>query len=111
MPEPRLQPLPGGNIKLGAEHFRRVVRRIECTKPLAGEGINLKQTEEGIEISASVTQGGGGGGGGFGGLSGQRAVPIELQTCKDGEPESIWVVGYTSFEDLYADTITGGTIA
>lgn len=110
MPEPRLAPLPSGPLKIGAEHFRKVVRRIECTKPLAGEGIKLEATEEGIKISASVTQGGGGAAD-FAGLSGKKAVPIALQICQDGAPATIYVVGYTSFADLYEDTSREGTIA
>jgi len=108
MAEPRLPPLPSGKIKLGAEHFRKVVRRIECIKPLAGEGIKIKQTEDGIEIASDNTQGQGGGS--FGGLSGANAVPIELTICANGQPATIYVVGYTSFADVYGDTTTAGTV-
>jgi len=32
--EKELRPLPDGSIKLGAEHFRRIIRRIESIKPV-----------------------------------------------------------------------------
>ena len=112
MPEPRLAPLPSGPLKIGAEHFRKVVRRIECTKPLAGEGIKLEATEEGIKISATIPPAAGGGAAtDFAGLSGKKAVPIALQICQDGAPATIYVEGYTIFQDLYEDTTREGTIA
>jgi hypothetical protein len=39
MPEPKLDTPPSGNLKIHAEHFRKVVRRIECIKPIAGDNI------------------------------------------------------------------------
>lgn len=86
MPEPRLQPLPEGNLKIHASHFRKVVRRIECIKPLAGIGISLKPTEDGIEISSTVTAGGNGVPDGF--------SVIELDVCRNGVPHTIQVLGY-----------------
>lgn len=93
MPEPRLQPLPSGKIKIGAEHFRRVVRRIECTKPLAGEGITLRQEEDGIVVSAEQSARG----------PGPLAKVIALTVCVDGEPGTIYVLGYDNASDLEAD--------
>lgn len=81
MPEPRLQPLPAGKLKIHAEHFRKVVRRIECIKPLAGDNITLRETEEGIEISSS------------GGVPAGFEV-MELNVCMDGTPSTIFVLGY-----------------
>ena len=85
MAEPRLQPLPSGKLKIHAEHFRKVVRRIECIKPLAGAGIQVKQTEDGIEISSS-------------GSSSSSGLPanfslIELTVCRNGAPDVIFVYG------------------
>ena len=60
---------------------------IECTKPLAGSGITIKQQENGIEISG----GGGGGGGGGGSVAGYYA--ITLNVCKSGTPATIIVLG------------------
>lgn len=88
MPEPPLQPLPSGKLKIGAEHFRKVVRRIEDIKPLAGEGIKITPKEGGIEISSAVTQG-------ISGLSSARPYgEIELAVCRNGEPDVIFVIGY-----------------
>jgi len=86
MPEGPLQPLPGGKLKLGAEHFRKVVRRIECIKPLAGQGVKIQNKENGIEISLDSTSSGGGGGPG-------ALNEIELQVVRNGELETIVVYG------------------
>lgn len=85
MPEPRLTPLPAGKLKIHAEHFRKVVRRIECIKPLAGDNISIRETEDGIEISATAATSGG--------------VPagfevIDLTVCMNGAPATIQVLGY-----------------
>jgi hypothetical protein len=84
MPEPRLAPLPGGKLKIHAEHFRKVVRRIECIKPLAGYGIRVTETEDGILIK-------------------NAGDLIELTVCKDGAPATIYVFGYESnqFQDEF----------
>lgn len=87
MPQGPLAPLPSGKLKLGAEHFRKVVRRIEDIKPLAGEGIKITPKEGGIEISAVVTQGAGGGGGN----NNLPLRPIEITVCYDGQPAVIRV--------------------
>lgn len=91
MPEPRLIPLPGGKIKIGAEHFRKVVRRIECIKPLAGEGISLRETEDGIEISATPAALG------AALAPGSALTPIVLDVCRNGEPAQITVLGYDAY--------------
>lgn len=89
MPEPRLEPLPAGKLKLHAEHFRKVVRRIEAVKPLAGDNITLKETDDGIEISATANTGGG---------SGLGSCPnlkiLTLNVCRDGAPDQIYVLGF-----------------
>ncbi len=90
MPEAPLQELPGGKIKISAEHFRKVVRRIEDIKPLAGPGIKITPKEGGIEISASVTQGGGLAGLNPSGPYGE----IELTVCYNGVPSVVYVLGY-----------------
>lgn len=88
MPEPRLQPLPSGKLKIHAEHFRKVVRRIECIKPLAGSNITLRETEDGVEISAGAA-----------GLAAFAKV-IELDVCRDGEPAVIYVLGFNTDAEL-----------
>ena len=96
MPEPKLANLPPGNLKIHAEHFRKVVRRIECIKPIAGDNITLTPTEDGIKISSTATSGGQD----FGyygecgfivqGYSSLFRV-IELNVCSNGEPAQIAV--------------------
>ena len=82
MRENQLNELQGVSI-LTKEFFNKLIRRIECTKPLAGDGITIKQQENGIEIS-----GGGGGGGGGSGYS-----AITLNVCSNGIPAQIVVLG------------------
>lgn len=87
MPEPRLEPLPAGKLKLHAEHFRKVVRRIEAVKPLAGDNINLEETDDGIKISATGNTGGGLG-------SCPNLKILTLNVCLDGAPGQIYVLGF-----------------
>lgn len=88
MPEPRLQPLPSGKLKIHAEHFRKVVRRIESIKPLAGDGISLKETDDGIEISSTSS----------GSIEGYGTCPnlkiLTLDVCKNGNPDQVFVLGF-----------------
>lgn len=105
--EPQLKELPGGNIKLHAEHFRRVVRRIECTKPLAGDGITLEEKDNGIKISVDPATLAAASGGAMG--LGDLAKLIELDVCKNGEPSTIYVLGFNTEgeAELAADRAAG----
>jgi hypothetical protein len=96
MPEPRIPTPPQGNLKIHAEHFRKVVRRIECIKPLAGNNVTLTPTEDGIKIDCTVTKGGDNNGyyGECGfvaqGYSSLFKV-IYLNVCSNGQPAEIAV--------------------
>jgi len=83
MRENPLNELQGTSI-LTKEFFNKLIRRIECTKPLAGSGIEIKQEENGILIS-------GGGAGGFGGGGGPGYSATTLNVCSNGEPAQIIV--------------------
>jgi hypothetical protein len=76
MRENTLNELQGVSI-LTKEFFNKLIRRIECTKPLAGDGITIKQQENGIEISGGV-------GGGF--------KEVTLNVCSNGTPAAITVL-------------------
>jgi hypothetical protein len=78
MRENQLNELQGVSI-LTKEFFNKLIRRIECTKPLAGSGITIKQQENGIEIS--------GGSGGVVGFS-----EVTLNVCSNGTPATITVL-------------------
>jgi hypothetical protein len=80
MRENQLNELQGVSI-LTKEFYNKLIRRIECTKPLAGDGITIRQQENGIEIS----------GGGSGSVAGYSA--ITLNVCSNGEPATIVVLG------------------
>jgi hypothetical protein len=83
MKEPRLNELQGAS-RLTLGFFNRLIRRIECTKPLAGSGITITEEENGIKISS----GGSGSGGSIAGFE-----EITLNVCSNGEPAEIIVLG------------------
>ena len=80
MREQQIPELQGTSI-LTKSFFNKLIRRIECTKPLAGSGITISEKENGFEIS----------GGGVGGVAGYSA--ITLNVCSNGEPAQIVVLG------------------
>jgi len=80
--EPRLTEL-SGDCRLALGFFNSIIRRIECTKPIAGTGIALIEKEDGIQIAVS-------GGIGAGSL-GLRV--IDLNVCSNGTPATIQVYG------------------
>ena len=82
MRESQLNELQGVSI-LTKEFYNRLIRRIECTKPIAGSGITIAEKDNGFEIS-----GGGIGGAGFAGYS-----AITLNVCSNGTPSTIVVFG------------------
>lgn len=82
MKESRLNELQGAS-RLTRGFFNRLIRRIECTKPLAGSGITITEQENGIEIS-SIPQ--------------EIPTPtplrqITLNVCENGVPSTIVVYG------------------
>jgi len=85
MRENQLNELQGTSI-LTKSFFNKLIRRIECTKPLAGSGITIKQEENGILIS-------GGGGEGGGGSVPAGFTTINLNVCLNGVPSTIQVLG------------------
>jgi hypothetical protein len=80
MREQQLNELQGTSI-LTKSFFNKLIRRIECTKPLAGSGITISEKENGFEIS----------GGGAGSVAGYSA--ITLNVCSNGTPAQIVVLG------------------
>ena len=82
MRENQLTELQGTSI-LTKSFFNKLIRRIECTKPIAGSGITIKEQENGFEISGGV-----GGGGSVDGYS-----AITLNVCSNGAPATITVLG------------------
>ena len=82
MREQQIPELQGTSI-LTKSFFNKLIRRIECTKPLAGSGIAISEKENGIEVSIS-----GVGGGSVAGYS-----AITLNVCSNGEPAQIVVLG------------------
>jgi hypothetical protein len=79
MKEQRLNELQGAS-RLTLKFYNRLIRRIECTKPLAGDGVSIKEDDNGFTISTS--------GGGVAG-----AQRITLNVCSNGVPATITVFG------------------
>ena len=82
MKEQQLNELQGTSI-LTKSFFNKLIRRIECTKPLAGSGITISEKENGFEIAS--------GGAGSGSVAGYSA--ITLNVCSNGSPAQIVVLG------------------
>jgi hypothetical protein len=82
MKETQLKELQGAS-RLTLGFFNRLIRRIECTKPLAGAGVTITEQENGFEISSS--------GGGAGGAVGYSAVTLNV--CSNGSPATLLVLG------------------
>ena len=81
--EPRLSELKGSS-RLALGFFNSLIRRIECTKPIAGDGVILTEKEDGIQIAVS-------GGSVTTASLGLRA--ITLNVCSNGTPSTIQVYG------------------
>jgi len=73
MKETQLNELQGAS-RLSLRFYNRLIRRIECTKPLAGSGITIKEQENGIEISSGFSE-------------------ITLNVCSNGISSTIVVLG------------------
>jgi len=84
MREQQITELQGTSI-LTKSFFNKLIRRIECTKPLAGSGITILEKENGFEIS--------GGGTISGGKSISGYSEIALNVCSNGTAVTIIVLG------------------
>ena len=75
MLEPKLTELKG-NSRLALGFFNSLIRRIECTKPIAGSNISITESPDGIVINST--------GGG---------TVYTLNVCSNGTPGTIQVYG------------------
>jgi len=73
--EPRLVELKGSS-RLALGFFNSLIRRIECTKPIAGDGVVLTEKEDGIQIAVSAS-----------------FNVVTLNVCSNGTPATIQVYG------------------
>jgi hypothetical protein len=73
--EPRLSELQGSS-RLALGFFNSLIRRIECTKPIAGDGVTLTEKEDGIQIAVSAS-----------------FNVVTLNVCSNGTPAVIQVYG------------------
>ena len=80
MRENQLNELAGAS-RLALGFFNRLIRRIECTKPIAGNGITITEQDNGFQISSSGIVGAGG------------FSEITLNVCSNGTPDTITVLG------------------
>jgi len=81
MKETRLNEIDGPS-RLGKGFFNKLIRRIECTKPIAGDNVTLIDVPDGIQISVT------------GVVTGTSALKqITLNVCSNGSPATITVFG------------------
>lgn len=80
MIEPRLNELKG-NSRLALGFFNSLIRRIECTKPIAGEGVTISENGDGMVISSRREAG----------AEALNAVTVALNVCSNGVPTTIVV--------------------
>lgn len=80
MKENKLNELQGTSI-LTKSFFNKLIRRIECTKPLAGSGITISEKENGFEVSFGAAVVGGG-----------EFREVTLNVCSNGTPDTITVL-------------------
>jgi hypothetical protein len=73
--EPRLVELKGSS-RLALGFFNSLIRRIECTKPIAGDGVTLTEKEDGIQVAVSAS-----------------FNVVTLNVCSNGTPATIQVYG------------------
>lgn len=81
MKEPRLSEIPG-KARLTRDFFNGLIRRIECTKPLAGSNISVEETDNGIIVNSSASD-----------SSLGTAVTYLLNVCSNGVPDTLVVFG------------------
>lgn len=79
---PRLPQVPQGKLALAASWFRSIRDRIEEIVPLAGDGIKVEQSSQGIKISIDpdAKQEGG-------------FQIYTLNICNNGQPDTLDVYG------------------
>lgn len=73
MKEGKLKEL-AGTSRLALGFFNSLIRRIECTKPLAGDNITIAQQDDGIIINSTFTPN-----------------VVTLNVCSNGVPATILV--------------------
>jgi hypothetical protein len=79
--EARLNEIDGPS-RLGKGFFNKLIRRIECTKPIAGANVTLIDVPDGIQISVT------------GVVTGTPPLKqITLNVCLNGSPATITVYG------------------
>jgi hypothetical protein len=72
MKETLLTELQGTSI-LTKSFFNKLIRRIECTKPLAGSGITISEKENGFQVSF------------------ENYTVVTLNVCSNGTPDELVV--------------------
>lgn len=71
-----------GASRLSLSFINSLIRRIECTKPLAGTNILITQEDNGYKINLAGV-----------GKPEQNATTFLLNVCSNGEPAEIIVFG------------------
>lgn len=72
-----------GASRISLGFVNSLIRRIECTKPLAGFGVSITQEDNGYKVNLS----------GVGSNPAFNAITYELNVCSNGSPDTIIVYG------------------
>jgi len=75
MSEPRLNEL-SGTSRLALGFFNSLIRRIECTKPLAGENVTVADMPDGIMINVATLP----------------TSAVTINVCSSGQPWKLVVL-------------------
>ena len=91
MKEGKLKELQGTS-RLALGFFNSIIRRIECTKPLAGRYIEINQQDDGIVISLNTAV--------------TLNNVVTLNVCSNGVPDTLLV--YSPVTAVSANSTSGG---
>lgn len=80
MQTPKLQELQGAS-RLGLGFFNNLIRRVECTKPVAGDGVVCEDRADGIMVSLSAA-----------GKKISGATAVTINVCSNGSPYKLVVL-------------------
>lgn len=101
--EPKLKPLVGAS-RLAIGFFNSIINRIECTKPLAGDYVTIKEEDNGYKINFTGFNIGGGPTGATGATGPSGVTGPEGDPGDPGEPGATGPTGPTGVTGAAATT-------
>jgi len=80
-------------VRLTEDFFNAIINRIECTKPLPGENINITQKADGIVIASSFT------------ATTFSCNVVTLNVCSNGVPDTLLVLKVNTYTASQLDVM------